>query len=104
MGSIDTLVKLMSEIGFDPQEVHCFLSTDQLQELVQAEYAEAKFERQIRGVPYILVNGKHEIYGADSVAKLSGQLMSLWAEEQQLNVFADASVGECCEDEECTKT
>lgn len=104
LGSIDTLVRLMAEIGFDPQEVRCFLSTTQLQDLVKAEYNEAKFERHVRGVPYLLINGKHEIYGAVPVAQLQDKLRSLWYEEQQPNVFADASNGECCEDEECTKT
>lgn len=104
LGSIETLVEIMAEIGFDPQEVRCFLSTSQLQDLVKAEHSEAKFERQVRGVPYLLINGKYEIYGALSVAELQSKLRSIWNEEQQPNVFADASIGECCEDEECTKT
>ncbi len=101
LGDAKTLARLLSELGFDPQEVSCFLSTHQFEELVYAEHEEAKIDRQIRGVPYYLINGKREIYGSESVDKFIAILEEEWHEENQPNVFVNERHSECCESEGC---
>lgn len=101
LGDPDTLAKLMEDIGFDPQEVKCFLTTKQFEELVYAEHSEAKFDRHIRGVPYYLINGKREVYGSESIDTWMTTLQEEWEVECQPNVFSGQSSGEYCDSEGC---
>lgn len=102
LGTTETLVKLMTELGFDGEEIQCFLSTKQFTELVKAEYEEAKFERKIRGVPYILINNSVEITGAESFEVYEAAFKKAWEDECRVNVFSSDSKGECCEDDHCS--
>lgn len=101
LGEPKTLARLMGELGFDAQEIVCFLSTKQFEELVYAEHEEAKLDRHIRGVPYYLINGKREIYGSESIEKFKTILDEEWHEENQPNVFTNEHHSECCESEGC---
>lgn len=101
LGDTSTLVDLMTELEFDPNEIQCFLNTAQFGDLVKAEYEEAKIDRKIRGVPYILINNSLEITGSESVEVYTDYIQKAWEEENRTNVFGGLSKGECCEDDHC---
>lgn len=69
IGEPDVLIRLATELDFDPSEVSELFAADALAAEVRADEREAR-ERGVHGVPYFLVDGRVGLSGAQEPAAL----------------------------------
>jgi predicted DsbA family dithiol-disulfide isomerase len=74
----DTLARLAAEVGVPEGEVRATLASDRFADAVRSDEAAAR-ERGFGGVPTILVDGRHELYGSQSTEQLEAFLHQGWA-------------------------
>lgn len=102
IGGQDTLIKLASEVGLDPEETRAILSGNDYADQVRADEADAS-ALGVRGVPFFVINQKYAISGAQPVSLFTDTLDKVWQEEhpksplQHIQSSADA----LCTDEKC---
>lgn len=82
IGNIDTLVKLGTEIGLDPEEVKATLQSNAFAEEVLKDVNEAQM-LGARGVPFFVLDRSYGISGAQAPATMLGTLQKAWEAFEQ---------------------
>jgi predicted DsbA family dithiol-disulfide isomerase len=77
----ETLVRLASEAGLDPDEVRTMLASDRLSQEVRADEQQAR-QLGIDGVPFFVLDGRYGVSGAQPADLLLSALMEAWAGNQ----------------------
>ncbi|MBA2681068.1 MAG: DsbA family oxidoreductase, partial [Ktedonobacteraceae bacterium] len=80
IGDHDTLVKLISEVGIDPEEARAVLNSDEYAEEVRADIRRARMFG-VNGVPFFAIEEKYGISGAQPTEVFSEVLEKVWGEE-----------------------
>jgi predicted DsbA family dithiol-disulfide isomerase len=100
IGDPETLVRLASEVGLDPQECAAVLAGDRYADEVRADEREA-MELGVTGVPFFVVDGKFGIPGAQDATTILGVLERAWAKAQPFEVASGSAIGATCEGDSC---
>jgi predicted DsbA family dithiol-disulfide isomerase len=101
IGDPETLVRLASDAGLDPDEVRAALASDAYAREVRGEESDAS-ELGIQGVPFFVIGGKYAVSGAQPAEILRRALELAWRElaaEKAPVVFAQ---GAACGPEGCS--
>lgn len=80
VADIPTLVKLSVEVGLDEELVRAALESDKYSDAVKADIRMAS-QRGIRGVPLFVIDGKHEIFGAQGQDAMLKALTQAWQDK-----------------------
>lgn len=99
IGESDTLVRLATEVGLDPQECADVLAGDRYADAVRADERDAH-ELGVTGVPFFVVDGRFGIPGAQDADTILGVLRRAWTRAHPLEVVAPADGG-ACEGDSC---
>jgi predicted DsbA family dithiol-disulfide isomerase len=93
IGDPETLARLASEAGLDPDEVRATLGTDAYAREVRAEESDAA-ELGIHGVPFFVFGGKYAVSGAQPTEVVLGALEKAWQEVVGTKpaIFAEGAV------------
>ena len=83
IGDADTLVRLISEIGIDPEEARAVLAGDAYASEVRSDIRRAMM-LGVQGVPFFVLDEKYAVSGAQPTEILSEALEQAWAESQPL--------------------
>jgi len=101
VGDSETLVKLASEIGLDPEEARAVLNSDAYADEVKADIQRARL-LGIQGVPFFAIDETYGVSGAQPTEVFSEVLTKAWVESHPLvkigNVKQDAGT---CEGDSC---
>jgi predicted DsbA family dithiol-disulfide isomerase len=104
IGEPETLVRLASEVGLDPQECAEVLGGSRYTEEVRADEA-AAFELGVTGVPFFVVDGRFAIPGAQDATTILGVLRRAWMKAHPLEVAVAPTGapmdGGVCEGDSC---
>ena len=101
IGDQDTLVSLAVDAGLPENEVRDVLAGDAFADQVRADTEEAR-RLNIRGVPFVVIDEKYALPGAQSVNVVSDALRLAWAEAHPLKTLAVAADADgYCEGDEC---
>ena len=101
IGDPETLVRLATEVGLDPQECADVLADDRYSDEVRADEREAH-ELGVTGVPFFVIDGKFGIPGAQEPQTLLSLLDRAWASAHPLEVVASGD-GVACEGDSCAR-
>ena len=102
IGDHDTLIKLISEVGIDPEEARAVLISDDYAEEVRADERRARMFG-VNGVPFFAIDEKYGISGAQPTEVFSEVLEKVWGEEHPLiKVSSGAQDAGVCDDDSCT--
>lgn len=93
IGDPETLLRLASEAGLDPDEARATLASDAFAAEVRADEDEAA-ALGIHGVPFFVLGGKYAVSGAQPTALLLGALEKAWQETAAARpeLFAEGAV------------
>jgi predicted DsbA family dithiol-disulfide isomerase len=103
IGDVDTLVRLVAEVGISPAEAQAVLSGDDYTEEVRAEEREAT-ELGISGVPFFVIDRRYGVSGAQSPDILLQALEQAWADSHPnlvLTPVGAPTADATCTDETC---
>jgi predicted DsbA family dithiol-disulfide isomerase len=100
VGEVDTLVKLASEVGIDPQEARQVLESDEFADEVRADEKRARMFG-ITGVPFFAIDEKFGISGAQPSEVFTEALNAAWADSHPLVAVGSPQGAETCEGEAC---
>lgn len=92
----DELAKLAGEVGLDADAVREMLDSDDYDDAVKVDRAEAR-QIGVTGVPFFLLEGKYGIPGAQAAETLLSALETVREKEREL----DTPQGESCDDGSC---
>lgn len=81
MSDRDTLLKISSDAGLDPDEAMAVLDGDAFGDEVRADEMESR-RYGISAVPYFVINGKYAVPGAVETSDFKKVLMKAYAEEE----------------------
>lgn len=100
VGEVDTLVKLASEVGIDPDEARKVLEADEFADEVRADENRARMFG-ITGVPFFAIDEKFGISGAQPSEVFTEALNAAWADSHPLVAVGSPQSAETCEGEAC---
>jgi predicted DsbA family dithiol-disulfide isomerase len=102
LGDTETLVRLGSEAGLDPEEVRGVLAGDDYADAVRQDITEAR-EIGIQGVPFFILDEKYGISGAQPTDLFKQALDQAWAESHpKSKITTIAGAGDAsCEGDNC---
>ncbi len=101
IGDHDTLVRLISEVGIDPEEARAVLDSEDYAEEVRADERRARMFG-VNGVPFFAIDEKYGISGAQPTEVFSEVLEKVWGEEHPLiKVSSGAQDAGVCDDDSC---
>ena len=101
IGDHDTLVRLISEVGIDPEEARATLASEDYAEEVRADERRARMFG-VNGVPFFAIDEKYGISGAQPTEVFSEVLEKVWGEEHPLiKVSSSAQDAGACDDDSC---
>lgn len=98
IGQRDTLLRLASQVGLDPEEVHAVLEGDSYADAVRADERRAA-AFGISGVPFVALDERYGISGAQPVEVFAEGLQRAWADQHPLTPVG--AHGATCEGEAC---
>jgi predicted DsbA family dithiol-disulfide isomerase len=98
VGDHDALVRLVAEVGVDPERARTVLRDGTYGDAVRADEEQARRLR-ITGVPYFVLDRTYGVSGAQPVEVLVQALEQAWAASARLTVGAPAAPG--CDDASC---
>ncbi|WP_342415500.1 DsbA family oxidoreductase [Paenibacillus sp. FSL R10-2782] len=82
IGHYDVLADLADKVGLDRQKALATLESDAFEDAVKADLSHAQ-KLGIKGVPFILLNGKYTLTGAQPVGSYLKALQAAW--EDRIN-------------------
>lgn len=91
IGDPDTLVRLGSDIGLNPDVVKKTLHSDAYGNEVRSDQLRAQ-QTGIRGVPFFVFNNKYAVSGARPSEVFAGVLSQVWDEEHPADQNAEGAV------------
>jgi predicted DsbA family dithiol-disulfide isomerase len=95
----ETLVRLVSEVGLDPEEARAVLAEDRYAAAVRSDEEQAR-SLGITGVPFFVVDGKYGVSGAQPAEVLLQVLQRAWSESAPLQMVG-GPIDEACEGDAC---
>jgi predicted DsbA family dithiol-disulfide isomerase len=99
IGDHETLVRLISEVGIDPDEARTVLNGDEYADEVRADVRRARMFG-VNGVPFFAIDEKYGISGAQPTEVFSEVLEKVWGEEHPL-IQVGAQDADACDDDSC---
>lgn len=102
LGDPETLVRLVSEVGIDPEEARAVLAGNDYADAVREDIQEAR-EIGIQGVPFFILDEKYGISGAQPTELFEQALEQVWAEahpKAKITTIA-GSEDAACEGDNC---
>jgi predicted DsbA family dithiol-disulfide isomerase len=102
IGERDTLVRLMSEVGLEPDGVRSVLAGDAYSAEVRSDEREAA-ELGIGGVPFFVIDRRYGISGAQPAELIQQGLEQAWREARPIKMFTQAGPGPVatCDEDGC---
>ncbi|KRA98006.1 hypothetical protein ASD83_13180 [Devosia sp. Root685] len=101
LGDPDTLLALALEADLPEPEVRDLLAGDAFADQVRADTEEAR-RLNVRGVPFVVIDEKYALPGAQSVKVIGDALQQAWSEAHPLKTLAGATDADgYCEGGEC---
>lgn len=102
LGDTETLVRLASEAGIDPEEARAVLAGNEYADAVREDIQEAR-EIGIQGVPFFILDEKYGISGAQPAELFQQALGQAWAESHPKSKITTIAGDEdaSCEDDSC---
>ena len=101
IGDQDTLLALALEAGLPETEVRDVLAGDAFADQVRADTEEAR-RLNVRGVPFVVIDEKYALPGAQSVKVIGDALRQAWAEANPIRTLAGAADADgYCEGDNC---
>jgi len=101
IGDHDTLLALAVEAGLPEVEVRDVLAGDAFADQVRADTKEAR-RLNVRGVPFVVIDEKYALPGAQSVKVVGDALRQAWTEVHPIKSFAaPADADGYCEGDDC---
>jgi predicted DsbA family dithiol-disulfide isomerase len=97
IGDPETLVRLVSEAGVDPEEARLVLASDKYADAVRADERRAQ-DLGITGVPFFVMGGRYAVPGAQPAELLLEALNRAWDESQPVVLSGDGPV---CDGDSC---
>lgn len=97
LGDDDALTQLAVDAGLDADEVRSLLAGDAYRDAVQADLAQAR-AYGISGVPFVVLDGRLGVSGAQPVEVFSEALAQAWSQAHPLQTVGG---GEVCADGSC---
>ncbi|WP_116043458.1 DsbA family oxidoreductase [Amycolatopsis palatopharyngis] len=101
IGEHETLTRLATQAGLDPDEVRDVLASDAYADAVRADESEA-LRLQISGVPLFLVDGRLAIPGAQPPEVILQTLHRAWRERPVLAVNSEIGDAPSCGPQGCS--
>ena len=104
IGEVETLVRLVAEVGISAADARAALSGNAYIEEVRAEEREAT-ELGINGVPFFVIDRRYGVSGAQSPDVLLQALEQAWAESHPSLLLTPVGAGAgdaACTDDTCT--
>jgi len=95
VANIDTLISMASDVGLDAEKTRAILESDQFGDAVRADEARAR-TLGIHGVPFFLINEKHQMNGIQPPESILRILNNAWSSAENTK-SSDAGVT-CGED------
>ncbi|WP_158846399.1 DsbA family oxidoreductase [Saccharothrix deserti] len=87
--TVDALLEVAAELGLDQDETREVLRDRRFRQQVEDETRQAQ-ELGARGVPFIVIDGKYAISGAQDTGALLGALRQVWDESHPKFLVEDA--------------
>ena len=87
LGRIDELVALATEVGLDPAEAREALASEEYRDAVRADQDQAR-AYGINGVPFLVIDGKYGVRGAQPPAAFAQIARQLWAERSAADAIS----------------
>lgn len=104
LGDWDTLFALALEAGLPEVEVRDLLAGDAFADQVRADTGEAR-RLNVRGVPFVVIDEKYALPGAQPVKVIGDALQQAWTEAHPVKTLASAADADgYCEGDECKLT
>ena len=101
LGDPGTLLALAVEAGLPEAEIRDVLASDAFADQVRADTEEAR-RLNVRGVPFVVIDQKYALSGAQPVGVIGDALRHAWAEAHPIKTFAAAADADgYCEDDDC---
>jgi len=100
IGEPDTLVEIVSSAGIDADEAREVLASDAYAAEVRADERRAA-GFGITGVPFVVVDEKYGVSGAQPAAVFREMLDQAWAASRPLSMVGSAAGGESCDGDSC---
>ena len=100
IGDPETLVTLAGEIGIDPGAARAALASDDYADAVRADERLAA-TLGIQGVPFVVIDGRYGVSGAQPAELFLRALETAWAESQPLAMVAASDASGGCEGDAC---
>lgn len=100
IGDIDSLKKIAAEAGLDSSEVNRVLESDAYADKVRDDEARAS-SLKVSGVPFVLVDEKYAISGAQSADVFLETLRKGWIETHPITMITNSEDGNSCEGGNC---
>jgi hypothetical protein len=100
IGDVDILVDLSGEVGLDMAAAREVLDTGRYLQAVVDDEDQAQ-ALSVSGVPFIVINGKYAISGAQSGSGLKKTLETVWREEHPLQMLTDGDSPGVCGPDGC---
>jgi len=101
IGEVDTLVRLVAEVGIPAAEARAALAGDAYTEAVRAEEREAA-ELGISGVPFFVIDRRYGVSGAQPPEVLLQAMEQAWADAHPKPVLTPVGAGDAeCTDDTC---
>ncbi|HEY4389044.1 MAG TPA: DsbA family oxidoreductase [Ktedonobacteraceae bacterium] len=102
IGDTELLVKVVSEVGIDADEVRAVLDSDTYADEVRADVQRARLFG-IQGVPFFAIDETYGISGAQPLEVFREVLVKAWAESHPLiNISAASQNAGMCDDGSCS--
>ena len=100
IGDPETLVSLAAEVGIDPGAARAALEGDAYAEAVRADERRAT-TLGIRGVPFVVIDGRYGVSGAQTPEVFLRALETAWAESQPSETAAASDASGSCASDTC---
>ena len=101
IGDARALVRLVAEVGVDPERARAVLADGTYAGAVRADEEQARRLR-ITGVPFFVVDRTYGVSGAQPADVLLQVLEQAWAEQQPVPAAVGAPAAVGCDDTSCT--
>lgn len=104
IGESDTLVQVAADAGLDAEEARATLAGDAYSAEVRADETRAA-EFGIRGVPFVVIDERYGVSGAQSSETFLAALQTAWEASRPLTMVSAGAAGDdavgVCEDDSC---